>query len=203
VRLQTLSSYVLADIRWWIKTLTHNNGTPIGGQSFQHHAEIWTDATPFGGGGHFNNQWFSTMWSDWANPDELPSIRQIMFFELLAVVVALACWGSSWADTKVTAWTDNTGVVALLDSRTSTEPRVLDLLRRIYYLEALFSCRLFGKHISGVDNTIADYLSRLGTSSPTELPSDFESTATSIPWSSIPIFDPLDLVLPPSSMMTA
>ena len=55
---------------------------------------------------------------------------------------------------------DNSAVVSVLHSRTSREEDVMHLLRCLHFYEAYYECTIVAEHIPGVENGLADDLSR-------------------------------------------
>lgn len=92
-------------------------------------------------------------------PDNSAS-QSIMFKELAAIVIATAIWGHKWRYGVVLCRCDNSAVVSVLRSRTSHEKEAMHLLRCLHFYEAFYECRLVSEHLPGVDNDLADDLSR-------------------------------------------
>lgn len=57
-------------------------------------------------------------------------------------------------------WCDNQSVVAILNSKHSKSPRIMDLVRSITLLTLSNNFTISATHIPGLDNAIADSLSR-------------------------------------------
>jgi hypothetical protein len=187
-----------ADLRWWVHALACSDGSSILSRpNPPAPLEVFTDATPSHGGGFFGPHHFTCAWSDWAPPGDLPARAQITFFELLAVLTACATFGHLWRGHAVVSWCDNGGVVGILTSRSSPHPRLMNLVRRLHFLEIHFDFHLVCRHIPGERNIFADWLSRPLEKGPFSVPG-FDVLGTSPRWDLVPQFDPFDLDLPGS-----
>jgi len=80
--------------------------------------------------------------------------------ELIPIVMAAAMWGKAWGGLVVCCRCDNDAVVAVVNRRTSRDQDLMHLLRCLSFFEAAFSFRVVASHIPGVENTLADDLSR-------------------------------------------
>lgn len=100
----------------------------------------------------FHDKWFQLQWQG------LEGARQqnITVNELLPIVIGAAIWGPLWKGKSVRAECDNAAVVAILRSRSSSEPEAMHLLRCLAFLEAQHSFWVFASHIQGVLNGPAD-----------------------------------------------
>ena len=70
-------------------------------------------------------EWFSQSWSF------LPHPASIAFLELVPVVIAAHIWGPSWFRLRVQFLSDNSAVVAVLNSGTSCSADIMHLLRSL------------------------------------------------------------------------
>ena len=77
--------------------------------------------------------------------------------ELLPIVIAAAIWGPDWVGKAVLCQCDNEAVVYIINTGTSKDPYVMGLMRCI---TARFDLLLRATHIAGIDNSLADALSR-------------------------------------------
>ena len=101
--------------------------------------------------------------------------------ELLPIVVAAAVWGSEWAGKTVRARCDNQSVVAIVNSGTCREVEAMHLRRCLAFLEARGGFHMVAEHIRGVDNVIADALSRDKAQVACSLLQDAESMPVEVP----------------------
>ncbi len=144
-----------ADIAWWRCFLRDWNGTSF----FPQHdptVQVFSDASGTFGCGVFapGLGWFQAIWpEDWADID-------ISAKEMVPIVVAAALWGHNWAGQHVRFNSDNTAVVAVLNSRTAKSPLLAHLLRCFSFYGAYFRFHSSAEHVPGVLNTAADAISR-------------------------------------------
>lgn len=154
----TLTMEVKQDLHMWLLFLRDFNGTCfflphrwLNSESLQ----FYTDACPTGYGGIFQTQWFY---------GEFPQAWQsynITILEAFPVALSLALWGSHIANSNVTFFTDNEGLVSILNKQTSREKFLMKFVRFIV-LHALSQNILFrAKHVASKLNAPADCLSRL------------------------------------------
>ena len=100
---------------------------------------------------------------------------------LVPVALASAVWGPQWSGQLVQCHSDNTAVVAQVNSLHAHDPHTCNMLCCIALSQAQFDFHLRAAHITGARNVGADHLSR-GRSQAflTQFPS-FSSSATQVP----------------------
>ncbi len=86
--------------------------------------------------------------------------KQIAVGELIPVITAAVIWGRHWANKRVRAHCNNQAVVSELNSRYSKEDNLMQLLRCLFFLEAHWQFLLTAVHLPGINNELADDLSR-------------------------------------------
>ena len=74
--------------------------------------------------------------------------------------MAAAIWGESWQGSVVLCHCDNMSVVAAVKGGYCKDPAKGHMLRCLFYLEARFSFTLTAEHVAGVENGVADAISR-------------------------------------------
>jgi hypothetical protein len=82
------------------------------------------------------------------------------FKEMYAVAAALATWGPHWRGKKIRFHVDSETVVTVMNSRKAKTPGMAALLRLMYHLCAIHDCWVGAIHIPGVENEVADAISR-------------------------------------------
>ncbi|XP_055332307.1 uncharacterized protein LOC129584213 [Paramacrobiotus metropolitanus] len=96
---------------------------------------LYTDASATLGLGAFcENEWFQSRWPEWL----LQAAPSIEYLEMVPILLAVLAWAHL----------------------RSSSPGVLDLMRRMTWAAATNNLTLTLKHVRGVDNGIADALSR-------------------------------------------
>lgn len=86
--------------------------------------------------------------------------KNITLLELFLVLVALAVWGVSFANRQILLHTDNKGVLYAVNCLSSSSEMVVRILRHIVWFCLRYNIWLKARHLPGVDNAIADSLSR-------------------------------------------
>ena len=154
-----------SDIMWWATFLEPWNGVRMmKDNSQQQAASIWTDASGSFGCGAWNpatSEWFQMQWSTGQGQVQSGIEEEgITLKELLPVVLACAIWGRYWAGQVVRFYCDNTGAVAVVNSGYSRIPQIMHLLRCLFFIRARFHVEVWATHTPGVQNGMADAISR-------------------------------------------
>ena len=79
---------------------------------------------------------------------------------LFAIYIACYLWDPSWSGKHIFMWCDNLPVVSIINSKRLKSPRIIDLVRAITILTLEHNFSFTARHIPGLDNSIADSLSR-------------------------------------------
>ena len=151
------------DISMWLNFLNHWNGVSLflGGDVLSSpELQLFTDASgSHGYGGYLNGEWLQATWlpQHLLNPTMGISID---WQELFAIYIACYLWGPSWSGKHICMWCDNLPVVSIINSKRSKSPRIMDLVRAITILTLEHKFSFTARHIPGLDNSIADSLSR-------------------------------------------
>ena len=80
--------------------------------------------------------------------------------ELFPIYLACVLWGPTSSGKRILMWCDNHSVVAIINSKHSISPQILDLVCSITLLTLINNFTVSTTHIPGLDNAIADSLSR-------------------------------------------
>ena len=78
--------------------------------------------------------------------------------ELFAIYIACYLWGPSWSEKHMLC--DNLPVVSIMNSKCSKSPWIMDLVRAFTILTLEHNSSFTVRHIPGLDNSVADSLSR-------------------------------------------
>ena len=158
-----LNAAFRSDLLWWDTFLQDWNGVSLlrqdaGGADHI----IWTDASgSFGCGALWPPHWIQFQWPQAYDVGCLALKEEsITLKELLPVVLACAVWGPAWRDSTVLVYCDNAGAVAVINSGYSKVPRIMHLVRCMFFIRAFFRVAVRAVHIPGVDNSLADAISR-------------------------------------------
>ena len=146
-----------ADLAWWHSLLSYWPGVSthqflVLGQPDGH---LFTDASGSWGCG----AWMLPVWLQVPWPAD-HCLSSIALKELAPVVFAAAAWGERWRGQFILCHSDNTAVVAQLNSLHARDPLACNMLRCLAFWQALYDFRLRAVHIAGALNTGADQLSR-------------------------------------------
>ena len=87
-------------------------------------------------------------------------MRDMTFLELIPVVLAIEIWGSELKNKKVLFHVDNLSLVTIINKQSCKSKRVMELIRHFVFRLMLHSVIFKADHIAGMDNDIADSLSR-------------------------------------------
>jgi len=152
-----LTSDFHRDIQWWEEFLEVFNGKcnflddrPV--------TSLETDACSSAVGAFYEGDWF---YSNLVVDSPQIASLHINFKEALCVVLAAVRWGHLWRDKLIYIYCDNTTAVALLNKGTTRNPFVMQYLRLLFWLSAVYNFRLKVCHIPGALNSTADAISRL------------------------------------------
>jgi hypothetical protein len=153
-----LNKETRSDIQAWLIFVESFNGKCLflsdrWGTSEQ--LNLYTDASNIGFGGLFRKHWFAIKWpTDWLK-------YHITIREFFPIVVAIQLWGNALSNKCVTFFTDNSGVVHIINKQSSKDPTIMKLVRKFDVLTLQFNNLFKAVHIPGIKNTAADHLSRL------------------------------------------
>ncbi|KAK3735839.1 hypothetical protein QZH41_007474 [Actinostola sp. cb2023] len=146
------------DLLWWHTFLTHWHGVQFWlfpGLSLSTDVEVTADAAGSIGYGAFHGlEWFNGIWSE---PQKDMSIA---YKELFPIVIAADLWGAKWVKLHVLFRSDNEAVDVILNSRTSRVPCIMHLVRHLLSSAACYNFTFAAQHIPGIQNSVADALSR-------------------------------------------
>lgn len=108
----------------------------------------------WGCGAYSGKQWLQFQWPS-TSPEYHISVK-----EMVPVVVATVVWGSKWRGLSVQFHSDNSAVVALLNTGSVQDDSLMYLMRCQALVTARCNFIFSSSHIRGQDNILADALSR-------------------------------------------
>ena len=115
---------------------------------------LFTDASDIGFGAIYGAAWIQGSW------DKTRKEISIDYRELFAILAAVLTWGTSWAGKRILFVTDNKPITQVWAKGTSPSPELMSLVRPIFLNAAKNNFSVAFRFIPGVDNPIADALSR-------------------------------------------
>ena len=119
---------------------------------------MFTDACDDAAGGVFGTDWFYVNWT--RDPTQAQALH-INEKEVLAVVVAAHRWAPFWANKRIIMHSDNITTVASINKCTSRNNCIMQCLRKLFWIGAVFNFHLTSKYVPGHLNIAADAASRL------------------------------------------
>lgn len=156
-----LSAEIKGDLRVWVSFLAEFNREllwPIPSAS-NSQLQLFTDAAGSTGfGAFFQGEWCVAQWPpEWRGKG---FTRNLLLLELFPIIVAVELWGAVLANRAIVFWCDNLGVVQAINNQGCASPQALRLLRRLVLRCLQLNIAFAARHVPGVENSVADALSR-------------------------------------------
>jgi hypothetical protein len=158
-----LRASFFADIQWWTAFIRTANGKALSHSCVALsvvHAH--TDACVVGYGAVTNNDWYSCAWT---NAEEAMAARQkrdsMPWKELYAIAKTMATFAERWRGHKVVIHSDCEPAIKAWRKGDSAKPDMASLLRTILFTCAAHDIDMHIQFVAGIDNVLADALSRL------------------------------------------
>lgn len=82
------------------------------------------------------------------------------FFELYPIVMACVLWGHNWNRKRILFHCDNMSTVDIISKGRSKVKSIMKLMRKLTFHAATHHFIIHAQHIPGINNNIADSLSR-------------------------------------------
>jgi hypothetical protein len=152
------------DINWWAHHMSTWNGISLMYEpqwTTTRTLCLTTDACLTGYGACYGNEWFA---GSWTAEDLRLAYRHtrisMPYLELTALVYAAATWSHHWSRKQITFLCDCDPVVQALTNHASRLPETAQLERTLLHLATKYNFNYRVQHLPGVDNRMADALSR-------------------------------------------
>lgn len=158
-----LSSAIRSDILWWHSFVDGWNGVSLIPKPLFQRSVLWSDASGSLGCGAICpslGRWIQLLWDGREKALAVGQADSITWMELLPIVLASAVWGPEWHGQSVLVYCDNTGAVAVANSGYSKAPRIMHLLRCLFFIRAYYQFSMHVVYIEGANNSWADAISR-------------------------------------------
>ena len=144
------------DLLWFQNFLPHFNGVCLYNHQLLQ-GVVQVDASLQGLGGRWGNCVYKL--SIPLGMDDLGIVQ----LEMLNLFLALRIWAPNWAGKRVRFECDNQAVVAVMKSGKTRDMVLAAYARNIHMLASVFDIEITVIHLPGVENTVADLLSRWDT----------------------------------------
>ena len=146
------------DLQVWLSVLREYNGrTMFLEERWTRFDQVrmYTDASgSIGYGALLGSRWCQGKWpQEWSE-------RGITFKETVPILMALKLWGGHLQNKRLMCYTDNMAVMSAVNSMTCKCTHTMWLIRRIVAMCMEHNILLSAVHVPGVDNGLADALSR-------------------------------------------
>ena len=153
-----LSECFRKDLRWWSLFVNKYNGVSFIPSSIWNEPDVVfsTDSCLTGCGGVCGKEYFHVDF-----PSAIVNLDlRIHHLELLGVLLGVRSWGYKCQSMKLQVFCDNQASVDVINSGKARDKFMASCLRELWLEVAMFGFELRAVHLPGVDNRIADSLSR-------------------------------------------
>lgn len=150
-----ISDRAKEDLSWWLEAVDGWNGSPMAPRKID--CQIWTDASNSGWGATYEDLECSGAWDL-----DLRS-KHINEQELQAVHLALKSFASELRGKSVQIMSDSATTVAYLNNMGGPKANLTQVAESVWATALEHNIVIQARHVPGVTNTHADYLSRLPT----------------------------------------
>ena len=142
------------DIEWWLSFMRIFNGTT---QIVENRSvtSLSIDSCKVAGGAFYHGDFVYAPWT-YKTSSSLP----INYLEILALEPAAMRWAPYWRNKKVYVHCDNITACSLINKLSCKNPTVMESLRRVFWLSAVYNFRLQAIYYPGPQNILADRVSR-------------------------------------------
>ena len=160
-----LSSTFKEDLKWILQFLPFYNGVQFINPPPTSSTPITIDACLTGCGGAYGTDIYFTSFPQYVIDQNL----NISELEMLNAVISIKLWSKQLANQTIVLQCDNAAAVSVIQTGRGRDPFLLACAREIWTCTAQYHLVIHVEHIAGVNNTMADALSRYHTSSASRL----------------------------------
>ena len=170
---------MVEDLTVWQGFLENHNGVTMMIKDLDDpYLELFTDASgSIGFGAYFKGHWSNGLWP----ADIQSSPLDITFKELFPIVLAIFLWGICFKNCKVLFHCDNMAVVKIINKQSTRDQASMHLVRTLVEVCLKENIVFKAQHIPGLNNDIADSLSRCQFHRFRKLAPQADEEATPIP----------------------
>ena len=154
-----INEHIKQDLQWFLHFTPQYNGSSVCRHitlSEHQHQPIELDTCLQGLGGRWGSNVYYPQIPDHIKVDN----SSITHFELFNVFIALTVWGSQWKGRRLLINLNNIASVAIVNSGFTKDEKLASIARNIWMQCALYGIEIVASHLAGIDNTVADLLSR-------------------------------------------
>ena len=146
------------DVNWWRAFLLLYNGVSMMAMEELESPDstFATDACLTGCGGVTHDQYFHCRFPKFIRDRNL----HINELEMLTISVAVKLWGHLWFGKRLVIYGDNLVSVLVMNYGKTRNVWLQSCLKEILFFAAKYGFEIRAKHICGVENRAADWLSR-------------------------------------------
>ena len=168
------------DLRVWLSFLSSFNGKSFFLNDIwcdSHQLNLFTDASAaIGSGAIFGSEWcYGERPADW-------KYRNIAVLEFYPIVLSICLWGHKMSNQSVLIFTDNESLVHVINKQSCRDTSLMFFVRKLVLHCLRHNIRFKARHVPGIDNKLADCLSRFQVSQFKQLaPSHMSGLPTAIP----------------------
>ena len=153
-----LTKEARADLKMWTYFLQHYNGVSILVKQVWETSEklhLYTDAAAsVGFAAIFGNKWCLGLFSD------QEKLLHITVLEIYPLALAIMMWSHYFTNRCIVFHCDNQSVVEIINKQTSKDLNIMRILRELVLCCLNNNIMFRAKHIPGIENNVADALSR-------------------------------------------
>ena len=145
------------DLLWWKQFLRTFNGKCTLDYTGECHV-VYVDACEVGGACYFKGDWAYVNWRE-----DYPQLMNahINVKEGMMILAAALRWGQWWKNSKVICRVDNMTAVSAVNKGSSNSKGLMQVLRPLFWLSVCQNFHVVCYYLPGVNNVLADALSRL------------------------------------------
>ena len=162
------------DLSWWLEFVAIFNGGARIIAPAHPALSVYSDASLKGFGATHGDDWIAGIFNGGSGltglghhhssaDDDGCATDNINVLEMWPILQGVRRWGSSWGECNVVCITDNTQVLAAINSGRSTNKTTMRWLRLIFWESVRYNFSIRAVYINTRDNIICDSLSRLSS----------------------------------------
>ena len=153
-----LNNQARADLHCWDEFLSHFNGVKLIKRvpwTASNSVKFFSDASFLACAAIFGYKWIQIKF-----PEAWRQVH-IAAKELLPIMLGFKLWADELKGVNVIFLVDNLSIVHVLNSKTSKDPIIMDMIRKMIVTSMCYQIDFAAKHIMGARNILPDKISRL------------------------------------------